>query len=60
MTVKKHVFPGLPRVFRRWTDLLSSKRWDEVMWDVFAGVLMACLAMAAMDHGVLREKLPSL
>ncbi|KAB5530551.1 putative lipase/esterase [Coniochaeta sp. 2T2.1] len=27
---KKHVFAGLPHAFRRWPDLPSSKRWDEV------------------------------
>ncbi|OIW35406.1 alpha/beta-hydrolase [Coniochaeta ligniaria NRRL 30616] len=27
---KKHIFPGLPHAFRRWPDLPSSKRWDEV------------------------------
>jgi acetyl esterase/lipase len=27
---KKHVFPGLPHAFRRWPDLPSSKRWDDV------------------------------
>ncbi|TVY48336.1 AB hydrolase superfamily protein [Lachnellula occidentalis] len=28
--VKFHVFPGLPHAFRRFDDLKSSKRWDEL------------------------------
>lgn len=31
--LKKHVFPGLPHAFRRWQDLPSSQRYDEVMVD---------------------------
>lgn len=30
MPVKFHVFPGVPHAFRRFNDLKSSKRWDEV------------------------------
>ena len=30
MPVKIHVFPGVPHAFRRFDDLKSSKRWDEV------------------------------
>jgi acetyl esterase/lipase len=29
--VKVHVFPGLPHGFRRFADLPSSRRWDELM-----------------------------
>jgi hypothetical protein len=29
--VKVHVFPGLPHGFRRFDDLPSSRRWDELV-----------------------------
>ncbi|KAL1880594.1 hypothetical protein VTK73DRAFT_5399 [Phialemonium thermophilum] len=29
--VKKHVFPGMPHAFRKYPDLPSSRRWDELM-----------------------------
>jgi hypothetical protein len=39
VTVKKHIFPGLPHAFRRYADLPSSTRWDSVTFGALRWIL---------------------
>lgn len=43
---KKHIFPGLPHAFRKYPDLPSSKRWDELTLEG----IQWCLDSSAEGH----------
>lgn len=39
VATKTHIFPGLPHGFRLFTELPSSRRWDDLTLEIIAWIL---------------------
>jgi len=53
--VKAHVFPGLPHGFRRFDDLPSSRRWDELVIENLKWSLSSPIADTGSDLSLSME-----